>query len=357
MIQTAQAEGHVAGRARHPQRRPLQGDGRAAERLVRPLHPHLGAGSITVRCRRSGSACSRTATSISTPMPAGIRCATRPITPRTKPSSARTMCAAARRARRSNGSRRRAISSSCRPIRTGCSRSMKASPISSGRTRARNEVISFVKGGLKDLSISRTTFDWGVKVPDDPEHVMYVWVDALTNYITGVGFPDERATELALLAGRRAYHRQGHHPLPRGLLAGIPDVGRHSRAEAGLCPRLPVQQGREDVEVGRQRRRPLQSRRPIRRRPDALFLPARGAVRAGRQLQPRGHRRAHQCRSRQRSRQSGAALAVDDRETAWRRAAGARRVFRQRQGDPGAGRRHARDCRATRWRHSRSISG
>ena len=44
---------------------------------------------------------------------------------------------------------------------------------------------------MRDLSISRTTFDWGVKVPGDPEHVMYVWVDALTNYITGVGFPDE----------------------------------------------------------------------------------------------------------------------------------------------------------------------
>ncbi len=60
-----------------------------------------------------------------------------------------------------------------------------------GPDSRRNEVISFVKGGLKDLSISRTTFDWGVKVPTDPEHVMYVWVDALTNYITGVGFPDE----------------------------------------------------------------------------------------------------------------------------------------------------------------------
>jgi methionyl-tRNA synthetase len=53
-----------------------------------------------------------------------------------------------------------------------------------------NEVASFVRGGLQDLSISRTTFDWGIPVPDDPEHVMYVWVDALTNYITGVGFPD-----------------------------------------------------------------------------------------------------------------------------------------------------------------------
>jgi len=60
-----------------------------------------------------------------------------------------------------------------------------------GPDSRRNEVISFVKGGLKDLSVSRTTFDWGVEVPGDPEHVMYVWVDALTNYITGVGFPDE----------------------------------------------------------------------------------------------------------------------------------------------------------------------
>ncbi|MBY7649930.1 MAG: methionine--tRNA ligase [Candidatus Liberibacter europaeus] len=48
----------------------------------------------------------------------------------------------------------------------------------------RNEVVSFVKSGLKDLSISRKLFDWGVKVPDDPEYVMYVWIDALTNYLT-----------------------------------------------------------------------------------------------------------------------------------------------------------------------------
>src|ERR1700738_4622501 len=53
-----------------------------------------------------------------------------------------------------------------------------------------NEVVSFVKGGLRDLSISRTTFDWGVRVPSNSKHVMYVWVDALTNYITAVGYPD-----------------------------------------------------------------------------------------------------------------------------------------------------------------------
>jgi methionyl-tRNA synthetase len=54
----------------------------------------------------------------------------------------------------------------------------------------RNEVISFVKGGLKDLSISRTTFKWGIPVPGDEAHVMYVWIDALANYITALGYPD-----------------------------------------------------------------------------------------------------------------------------------------------------------------------
>jgi len=57
----------------------------------------------------------------------------------------------------------------------------------------RNEVISFVKSGLRDLSISRTSFNWGVPVPGDDEHIMYVWLDALTNYITAVGHPDTDA--------------------------------------------------------------------------------------------------------------------------------------------------------------------
>ena len=54
----------------------------------------------------------------------------------------------------------------------------------------RNEVIRFVEGGLNDLSVSRTSFDWGVPVPGSPGHVMYVWVDALTTYLTGIGYPD-----------------------------------------------------------------------------------------------------------------------------------------------------------------------
>ena len=60
-----------------------------------------------------------------------------------------------------------------------------------GPDSRRNEVMSFVKSGLRDLSISRTTFDWGVPVPGNDKHVMYVWVDALTNYVTATGWPNE----------------------------------------------------------------------------------------------------------------------------------------------------------------------
>ena len=156
-----------------------------------------------------------------------------------------------------------------------------------GPDSRRNEVMSFVRGGLKDLSISRTTFDWGVKVPEDPEHVMYVWVDALTNYITGVGFPDEDDQNWR-------YWPADVHIIGRTSSAstrctgGIPAVGG-----------IPVQKrvyAHGFLFTGARRCRSrsamwstLQSRRPVRRRPDALFLPARGAVRAGRQLQPRGH--------------------------------------------------------------------
>ncbi len=67
----------------------------------------------------------------------------------------------------------------------------QADPDFIGPDARRNEIVSFVKGGLQDFSISRTTFDWGLPVPGDPKHVMYVWVDALNNYVTGCGFPDE----------------------------------------------------------------------------------------------------------------------------------------------------------------------
>ena len=52
-----------------------------------------------------------------------------------------------------------------------------------------NEVQSFVSSGLKDLSISRTSFSWGIKIPDTKNHIMYVWIDALTNYLSSLGYP------------------------------------------------------------------------------------------------------------------------------------------------------------------------
>ena len=61
----------------------------------------------------------------------------------------------------------------------------------------RNEVVSFVEGGLQDLSVSRTSFKWGIPVPDDPAHVMYVWFDALTSYMTAVGFGSDEAADTA----------------------------------------------------------------------------------------------------------------------------------------------------------------
>ena len=61
-----------------------------------------------------------------------------------------------------------------------------------GPESRKNEVVSFVKNGLNDLSISRTTFSWGVDVPDDKKHVMYVWLDALINYLSAIGYPDKK---------------------------------------------------------------------------------------------------------------------------------------------------------------------
>ncbi|HUF45899.1 MAG TPA: methionine--tRNA ligase [Aestuariivirgaceae bacterium] len=69
----------------------------------------------------------------------------------------------------------------------------EAHPEFIGPQERRNEVVSFVRSGLQDLSASRTTFDWGIPVPGNPRHVMYVWFDALTNYISATGFPDEHA--------------------------------------------------------------------------------------------------------------------------------------------------------------------
>lgn len=84
-------------------------------------------------------------------------------------------------------------------------------PQAIGPPSRRNEVLSFIKGGLRDLSISRSTFSWGVPVPGDESHVMYVWMDALTNYITALGYPD--------MSGEMAtYWPQSHHMVGKDIL-------------------------------------------------------------------------------------------------------------------------------------------
>ena len=140
----------------------------------------------------------------------------------------------------------------------------------------RNEVLRFVEGGLSDLSISRTSFDWGVPVPGSPGHVMYVWLDALTNYITGLGYPDD--TELW-----RRYWPADLHLIGKDVVrfhtvywpAFLMSAGL-ALAEAGVRPRLSAEPRREDVEKRRQRGRPDGAGRPLRGRCPALFPAARG---------------------------------------------------------------------------------
>ena len=124
-----------------------------------------------------------------------------------------------------------------------------------------NEVASFVRGGLQDLSLSRTTFDWGIKVPGNAKHIMYVWVDALTNYITAVGFPDTESAKF------RRYWPADLHVIGKDIVrfhavywpAFLMSAG-HRSAAPHLLARLSVQSRGEDVEVGRQRDRSVRAR-------------------------------------------------------------------------------------------------
>ncbi len=86
----------------------------------------------------------------------------------------------------------------------------------------RNEIVSFVKSGLEDLSISRTTLEWGIPVPDAPGHVMYVWVDALNNYITATGLLNADASP------RRAYWPADVHMIGKDIVRFHAVYCRHS---------------------------------------------------------------------------------------------------------------------------------
>ena len=148
----------------------------------------------------------------------------------------------------------------------------------------RNEVLSLIRGGLQDFSISRTSFTWGIPLPWDPEHICYVWFDALTNYITAAGYADD--PERFARVWPADIHLIGKDILrfhavywPAMLMAA-----RRRAADAGLGPRVPHGGRQEDVEDERHRDPPVRAARPVRHRLLPLLLHARDAVRRGRQL-------------------------------------------------------------------------
>jgi len=104
--------------------------------------------------------------------------------------------------------------------------------------------------GLRDLSVSRTSFDWGVKVPSSETHVMYVWVDALTNYVTGLGFPDETG-DFATYLAEQDLHLIGKdiRALSHDLLARVPDERGAAGSKAGVRSRLPAEPRQKEIEV------------------------------------------------------------------------------------------------------------
>ncbi len=191
MAQAAAAEGHVAPPSWPSATPTCSSDCRSSS-----TSPSTGSSApptptTTRPRRRSGSGWTMPATSIWTATPAGIRCATSGSSPRTKrlstpryPDRRRNrhpghldrgadLLLPAVGVRRQAAGPLRGQSGLHRTPRCGATRWSASSP-----------------AGCDDLSISRTSFDWGVPVPDHPDHVMYVWVDALTNYLTGVGYPD-----------------------------------------------------------------------------------------------------------------------------------------------------------------------
>ena len=115
-----------------------------------------------------------------------------------------------------------------------------------------NEVKSFVESGLKDISISRKSIKWGIPWPDDPEHVFYVWYDALTSYMTGIGFGEgEEGSEgvSEILAGESAHDWEGNHSVSRRVLACLLDGGGVAIAASGVRAWVAAVRAGEDEQV------------------------------------------------------------------------------------------------------------
>ena len=182
-------------------------------------------------------------------------------------------------------------------------RALRAAPEAVQPETRRNEVLSTIRGGLQDFSISRTTFDWGIPLPWDPKHVGYVWFDALTNYITAAGYADDPERFARMWPAN--IHSIGKDILrfhaiywPAMLMAGDVEpptqVWAHGYLTVG---------GKKMSKTNADGHPPVRAPGRLRRGLVPLLLHARDPVRPGRQLLLRGDGRPPQRRPRQRPRQ------------------------------------------------------
>ena len=129
----------------------------------------------------------------------------------------------------------------------------------------KNEMIAFIKQGLQDTCVSRTSVKWGIPVPFDPKHTMYVWVDALSNYISALGYGNENITTTTSSACRPSHGGQGDPAFPHHSVACHADGSGSASAQAGVRPRLAADERRQDVQVRGQCGGPCDPVRPLRR--------------------------------------------------------------------------------------------
>ncbi len=154
------------------------------------------------------------------------------------------------------------------------------------RSRVNEMVHNFIDPGLEDLCVSRTSFSWGVPVDFDPGHVVYVWIDALFNYTTALGFMNDRYPE----SDYEKYWPADVHFVGRGSSLHFRHMARHADehgsapAQKGLRPRLAAAGRRQDVQIQGQCGRPLPAGRALQHRRAALLFAAGLPVRLGRQL-------------------------------------------------------------------------
>ena len=176
----------------------------------------------------------------------------------------------------------------------------------------RNEIVRLLEDGLQDISISRHRLAWGIPFPGDPDQTVYVWFDALINYLTATGFPG--AGLRAAVARGPPRHRQGHHPVPlRDLARDAAGRGRGAaRARSG--PTATCSGGRQDVEDGGHGRDAGRRDRAARARCPPVLPAARGRLRGRWQLHLGAVRRALHRGPGGRAGQPGVPLAGDDRE-------------------------------------------